>query len=212
MRLPRLHIAPFFYSHIVLARLLCHFIIITPCPSWLYGSFLNLLWSRCGGEMQGTFGWLNMFVCKTGRQKSAMVWWIAVTKTVSPPWPPPAVCPVTSPDTTIALWKTLAHYPSLSLPAVFLTSPARCQTSIPQPSSTYPHLTVTISISLLVPPFLKMTKGTVLHHHFPLLLDPTSHVFSTPQTPDHNPPPVKMDARAASASGGTAIWPCDEWR
>lgn len=123
------------------------------------------MWSRCGGEMQGTFGWLNMFVCKTGRQKSAMFWWIAVTSTVSPLWPPPAVCPVMSPDTTVALWKTLAHYPSLSLPAVFLTSSAWCHTSIPQPSSTYHHLTVTISIALLSPPSLKMTKGTLLHHH-----------------------------------------------
>lgn len=53
-----------------------------------------------------------------------MLWWIAGTETVSPLWPTPAAYPIISPDTAAALWKELAGYLSLSLPAVFLTPSA----------------------------------------------------------------------------------------
>lgn len=49
----------------------------------------------------------------------------------------------------------------------------------------------------------------ISHLHFPLLLDPTSCVFPSPQTADLHPPLLRW-MQGRHGVGGTAIWPCDE--
>lgn len=188
----------FSWSHIVVEQLLYHSISITCCPSWLRCSFETfwheeqMVWRDRG------YIWLIKCVCVSDWEtERALLWWMADSRTVSPLWPPPAGCPVMSPDIAVALPKTQLQNLSITtcrLSHAFYTIP---------PTAFYTNY-FNVFLCWHVPP----TK-----HFHDLSPSPLSIAFVSFPTPTSRPSALLLRwMQGRHGVSGTAIWPCDEWR